>query len=154
MGIEIERKFLVTGKPWSTADKATVYQQGYLNRDPQRTVRVRVAGNKAMLTIKGLSQGATRDEFEYEIPVKDAEALLKLCEGPVIDKTRHFIVFEGKTWEVDEFHGDNEGLIMAEVELQNEEEMFALPPWVTEEVTGDDRYYNSALSVKPFKKWD
>lgn len=153
MGIEIERKYLVQGKPWSATDKATVYRQGYLNRDAQRTVRVRIAGTKAMLTIKGISQGATRAEFEYEIPVKDAEELLKLCDGPVIEKTRHIILFEGKTWEVDEFYGDNEGLVMAEIELKSEEEMFALPPWVTEEVTGDERYYNSSLAVSPFKDW-
>jgi CYTH domain-containing protein len=152
MGIEIERKFLIAGDGWQSSD-ATHLRQGYLNRDKTRTVRVRIAGEQAFLTIKGISIGATRQEFEYLIPLPDAEALLPLCDGPLIDKTRHRVSYDGLIWEIDEFHGDNAGLIMAEVELASEQQSFAKPPWLGQEVTGDVRYYNSSLANMPFGHW-
>ncbi|QPF73033.1 CYTH domain-containing protein [Roseateles sp. DAIF2] len=153
MGIEIERKFLVaTGEGWRRPD-ALVFSQGYLNRAAERTVRVRIAGARAFLTIKGKSRGASRAEFEYEIPVADARELLALCEGPLIEKTRHTLEVEGTRWEVDEFHGANAGLVLAEVELAHEDQPFARPAWLGAEVTGDERYYNSRLSEHPFSAW-
>ena len=156
MATEIERKFLVQSDAWrSAADAGTRIWQGYLNRDKHRTVRVRVMGEKAFLTIKGLTHGATRAEFEYEIPVSDATALRDLCDGPVIDKTRYRIPAEsGKlVWEVDEFAGDNQGLIVAEIELESEAEAFALPAWIGQEVTHDIRYYNANLAAVPYSLW-
>lgn len=152
MGTEIERKFLVTGNDWRTADGQRIVQ-GYLNRDKQRTVRVRIAGAQAFLTIKGMTSGATRAEFEYPIPLADAEALLALCDGPLIDKIRHRVYHEGLVWEVDEFFGDNAGLVVAEVELSSEDQAVALPSWVTTEVTADSRYFNSSLATHPFRRW-
>jgi len=152
MALEIERKFLVRGDDWRTAD-GVPYRQGYLNRDKQRTVRVRIAGEKGFLTIKGVSTGATRVEFEYEIPVTEAASLLMLCDGPLIEKTRHRIPLGAHVWEVDEFHGDNAGLVVAEIELGSEDEVFERPDWVTVEVTEDARYYNSNLAVRPFREW-
>lgn len=152
MALEIERKFLVTGSDWRTPD-GVPYRQGYLNRDKQRTVRVRIAGEKAFLTIKGVSTGATRVEFEYEIPVSEATQLLTLCDGPLIEKTRRRVTVGAHVWEVDEFHGDNAGLVVAEIELGSEDEAFERPGWVTVEVTEDARYYNSNLAVRPFKEW-
>ncbi len=152
MPLEIERKFLVSGHAWRSAD-AVLYRQGYLNRDKQRTVRVRIAGDRAYLTIKGVSSGATRVEFEYEIPVSEAAQLLTLCDGPLIEKTRHRVTVGPHVWEVDEFHGDNDGLVVAEIELGSEDEAFARPEWVTVEVTEDARYYNSNLAVRPFRTW-
>jgi len=152
MPLEIERKFLVTGCAWRTAD-GVLYRQGYLNRDKQRTVRVRIAGQQAFLTIKGASTGATRVEFEYGIPVGEAAQLLALCDGPLIEKTRHRITAGRHVWEVDEFHGDNAGLVVAEIELGSEDEAFEQPDWVAAEVTEDARYYNSNLAVKPFREW-
>ena len=153
MGTEIERKFLVRGSGWQTAAPQRIVQ-GYLNRDKHRTVRVRIAGAEAFLTIKGVTTGATRAEFEYAIPVADAEALLALCDGPLIDKVRHRVEYGGLLWEVDEFLGDNAGLVVAEVELASEGQAVTLPPWVTEEVTTDSRYYNSSLATHPFNRWD
>ena len=152
MGIEIERKFLVVGEGWRQAAR-TLLAQGYLNRDKERTVRVRVAGARAFLTVKGASAGATRTEFEYEIPVADAQALLALCEGPVVRKWRHEVRHEGHTWEVDEFLDDNAGLVVAEIELESEQQTFAKPDWVGREVTGDPRYYNSSLATLPYSRW-
>lgn len=152
MPLEIERKFLVTGHAWRS-DDAVLYRQGYLNRDKQRTVRVRIAGDRAFLTIKGVSSGATRVEFEYEIPVSEAAQLLTLCDGPLIEKTRHRVTVGPHVWEVDEFHGDNDGLVVAEIELGSEDEAFARPEWVSVEVTEDARYYNSNLAVRPFRTW-
>lgn len=152
MGTEIERKFLVTGTDWRTAVGQRIVQ-GYLNRDKQRTVRVRIAGAQAFLTIKGMTSGATRAEFEYPIPLADAEALLALCDGPLIDKIRHRVDHEGLVWEVDEFFGDNAGLVVAEVELSSEDQAVALPSWVTTEVTADSRYFNSSLATHPFRRW-
>jgi len=152
MGIEIERKFLVCGPGWRQG-QAQRYSQGYLNRAAERTVRVRIAGEQAFLTIKGRSQGASRLEFEYPLPLADAQALLQLCEGPLIDKTRYTLEQDGLRWEVDEFHGENAGLVLAEVELPSEDQTITRPDWLGEEVTGDERYYNSRLSELPFGRW-
>ena len=152
MAIEIERKFLVTGTDWRQG-AGTVFSQGYLNRDKARTVRVRIAGAKAFLTIKGASQGATRAEFEYEIPLADAEQLLALCEGPIIQKVRRVLVHAGSTWEVDEFEGPNAGLVVAEIELTSEDQVFERPAWLGQEVTDDVRYFNSNLATTPFSAW-
>jgi adenylate cyclase len=152
MGIEIERKFLVTGDGWRQGT-GLAYAQGYLNRDPQRTVRVRIAGGKAFLTVKGASKGATRAEFEYAIPVDDAAQLLELSDGPVVRKVRRVIEHAGSTWEVDEFEGDNAGLVLAEVELESEGQAYSKPEWLGREVTGDPRYYNSSLAANPYGRW-
>ena len=152
MAKEIERKFLTTGEQWRAATPI-YYCQGYLNRDKQRTVRVRIAGDKAMLTVKGLTTGASRDEFEYDIPIDDAKSMLAMCEQPLIEKNRRIVHHEGLDWDVDEFLGLNEGLIVAEVELESENQVFQTPKWVGDEVTNDPRYFNSSLSSKPFTKW-
>jgi CYTH domain-containing protein len=152
MGLEIERKFLVKGVLWRN-DTGVLYRQGYLNREAARTVRVRVAGDAAFLTIKGKSLGATRAEFEYPIPLADAQALLSLCDGPLIEKTRFIVHHAGHRWEVDEFAGDNAGLVVAELELASEDEAFVPPDWVGDEVTDDPRYFNSRLATRPFKDW-
>ena len=152
MPLEIERKFLVTGTAWRSPDAQRLVQ-GYLSRDKARTVRVRIAGPLAFLTIKGATSGASRAEFEYPIPLADAEALLGLCEGPLIDKIRHRVAFGGLLWEVDEFLGENAGLVVAEVELEREDQAVDLPPWVGEEVTHDPRYFNSNLASFPFSQW-
>ena len=152
MAIEIERKFLVVGDAWRDAPPV-FYSQGYLNRDKARTVRVRIAGEEAFLTIKGTSVGARRAEFEYPIPVWDARELLALCEQPLIEKNRRKVLHEGFVWEVDEFLGENLGLVVAEIELPAEDAVFAKPDWVGEEVTEDARYFNSNLSRVPFNRW-
>jgi adenylate cyclase len=152
MGTEIERKFLVQGTDWRHATSVP-FSQGYLNRDKERTVRVRIAGDKAFLTIKGVTQGATRAEFEYEIPVADAEHLLKLSDGPIVQKNRYVVVYEGSRWEVDEFLGDNAGLVVAEIELSSEDQQFSRPPWLGREVTHDSRYFNSNLASHPYSNW-
>jgi len=152
MGVEIERKFLVIGDEWRTAPGRRL-SQGYLNRDKERTVRVRLAGEKAFLTIKGVSKGASRAEFEYEIPHGDGEQLLALCERPIIEKIRRVNVVDGSTWEVDEFFGDNSGLVVAEIELDSEDQAFTRPSWLGEEVTQDARYFNSSLASHPFNRW-
>lgn len=152
VALEIERKFLVTGTAWRRPD-AQRLSQGYLSRDKQRTVRVRIAGTQALLTIKGETRGATRVEFEYEIPLADAEQLLAMCEGPLVEKLRHRVVHAGHTWEVDEFLGDNGGLVVAEIELASERASFDKPDWVGREVTDDPRYYNSNLAVMPYRSW-
>lgn len=156
MGVEIERKFLIredTDDSWLKKAHGIPYVQGYLSREPGRTVRIRIAGDKAYLTIKGEVQGISRAEFEYAIPVEDAHAMLPLCDGPLIDKTRHLIPHGGHVWEVDVFHGNNEGLIIAEIELEKETQEIPMPEWVGKEVTGDRRYYNSSLAVHPFMVW-
>jgi adenylate cyclase len=152
MATEIERKFLVQGTQWRSGSRVH-FTQGYLNRDKERTVRVRIAGGKAFLTIKGVTQGATRAEFEYEIPVADAEQLIQLSDGPIIRKDRYVVVHDGARWEVDEFFGDNAGLVLAEIELSSEDQSFSRPPWLGEEVTRDSRYYNSSLASYPFRMW-
>lgn len=152
MGTEIERKFLVTGSEWRQAD-AIRFSQGYLNRDKERTVRVRVAGESATLTIKGINIGAKRAEYEYEIPVSHAEELLKICDGVILEKNRHIVVYNGLIWEVDEFLRENKGLVVAEVELESEDQSFDRPEWVGQEVTADPRYFNSNLSTNPYRNW-
>lgn len=152
MAIEIERKFLVNGNDWRNTP-AVYYSQGYLSRVRERTVRVRIAGDLGYLTIKGISQGASRAEFEYEIPLDEARQMLALCEGPLIEKYRREINHGDMLWEVDEFLGENVGLVVAEIELESENQMFALPDWVGVEVTHDARYYNSNLSAVPFSTW-
>ena len=155
MAKEIERKFLVNGDFKSEAFTSIRIIQGYLSSVPERTVRVRVKGDKGFITIKGIgnASGITRYEWEKEIPVEDVKELLLICEPGVIDKTRYLVKAGECTFEVDEFHGDNEGLIVAEVELPDENAPFERPDWLGEEVTGDSRYYNAALSVNPFKTW-
>ena len=154
MATEIERKFLVSGDEWRLGTTGVLYRQGYLSMHMDRTVRVRLEGEKGYLTVKGRSVGAVRAEFEYEIPTDDANAMLnELCEQPLIEKTRHKIIHKELTWEVDEFHGLNLGLILAEVELEDEEQPVDKPEWVGEEVTGDPRYYNSNLVANPHTKW-
>ena len=155
MGKEIERKYLIDeDKAWREVD-GIVYRQGYLSTVKERTVRVRIIGEKGFLTIKGITVGATRLEYEYEIPVEEAEELLDiLCERPLIEKKRRVIEFEGLTWEIDEFFGDNAGLILAEVELEGENQGFAKPPWIAEEVTDDARYFNANLVAHPYSQWE
>lgn len=152
MATEIERKFLVVGDAWRQG-AGIRYVQGYLNRDKARTVRVRIAGGQGFLTVKGPNRGAVRSEFEYPIPLADAEGLLALCDGPLIDKLRYRIPLGNHVWEVDEFLGDNAGLIVAEIELGHEDESFARPDWLGKEVTGDPRYYNSSLASHPYCTW-
>ena len=152
MGTEIERKFLVVGDDWRAAP-GVPYAQGYLNRDKQRTVRVRIVESRAWLTIRGANAGATRAEFEYPIPLADAEQLLALCDGPLVRKLRRVVVHAGATWEIDEFQGDNAGLVVAEIELASEDEAFEAPPWLGAEVTHDARYFNSNLATAPLRTW-
>jgi adenylate cyclase len=153
MGTEIERKFLVVGDDWRAGASGIGYVQGYLSRDIARIVRVRQAGPSAYLTIKGIVEGASRPEFEYSIPLSDAQQLMNLCLRPLVEKTRYVIKFGGKRWEVDEFRGDNGGLVLAEIELSREDEPIEIPPWVGGEVSGDPRYFNSYLSEHPFAQW-
>jgi len=153
MAIEIERKYLVKSGEWRESAIPVQYAQGYLVADEVRTVRVRIAGNSGFLTIKGKSEGMSRKEFEYEIPLPDARELLLLSKIPIVEKKRHRIEWKGKTWEVDVFEGRNEGLILAEIELKSEDERFSVPPWIGEEVTGDLRYFNSYLSQNPYQEW-
>ena len=152
MGIEIERKFLVTGTAWRT-ERPVHVRQGYLSRGAGCTVRVRVAAERGTLTIKGPTVGATRSEFEYPIPLDEALELLGLRTGSVVEKRRHAIELDGLVWEVDEFLGDNAGLTVAEVELASESQAIAVPPWVGEEVTHDSRYANAALASAPYRTW-
>ncbi len=149
MGTEIERKFLVADPSVVDGIAGTVIRQGYLSREPDRTVRVRRAGERAFVTVKGRNSGATRSEWEWEIPATDADELLELCDGPTIDKTRHLVAHDGRTWEVDVFAGANAGLVMAEIELEAADAAVTLPAWVGREVTDDARYYNSSLAVHP-----
>jgi len=152
MSIEIERKFLVTSSAYRHG-KSEVLCQGYLVAQKERTVRVRMQGKQAKLTIKGPSVSFTRSEFEYDIPLADAQALLQLCEKPLIEKTRYYVAFAGHTWEVDEFHGANQGLVVAEIELKSEDETFEKPPWIGQEVTYDRRYSNANLVTHPYANW-
>ena len=153
MGQETERKFLVKGNSWRQAKSAT-YRQGYLTTNPERTVRVRTAANQGYLTIKGISQGATRLEYEYEIPAQEADEMLdRLCEKPLIEKNRYKLEYGGLIWEIDEFLGENEGLVLAEVELDSEEQAIEKPAWLGQEVTGDPRYFNANLVKYPFREW-
>ena len=156
MSVEIERKFLVKNDDFKNESHAKKnIKQGYLNSDKNRTVRIRIANDKAFMTIKGKSNatGTTRFEWEKEIKKEEAEDLLLLCEPSIIDKTRYLVKVGQHTFEVDEFYGDNKGLIIAEVELSDEAEKFTKPDWLNEEVTGDIKYYNSSISKLPFKDW-
>jgi len=155
MAQEIERKFLVKGDFKASAFKETRITQAYLSSVPERTVRVRIKGDKGFLTIKGIgnASGASRYEWEREIPVNEVKELLELCEPGALDKTRYLVKSGDHTFEVDEFYGENEGLTVAEVELGSEDEEFIKPDWLGEEVTGDVRYFNSMLMKNPFKNW-
>ena len=154
MGVEIERKFLVTGEDWRLLGEPVLLRQGYLSTDPARTVRVRIEGRQGVLTIKGKSHGATRGEWEYPIPEDEAAELLdQLCPAPLVEKFRTRVTVGNHVWEVDEFIGANKGLLVAEIELAAEDEMFLLPDWVGAEVTGDARYYNSSLIRQPYSQW-
>ncbi len=155
MATEIERKFLVKGDFKAALESSQRITQGYLSSIPERTVRVRIKGDQGFITIKGIgsASGASRYEWEKEIPVQEVNELLELCEPGVIDKTRYLVKSGAHTFEVDEFYGDNDGLTVAEVELSSEDEHFDKPDWLGEEVTGDVRYYNSMLMKAPFKGW-
>ncbi len=153
VSIEIERKFLLKGEGWREFSHPVAYSQGYILADGERTVRIRIAGEEGFITIKGKNNGMSRKEFEYSIPLEDASDLLSLCVNQIVEKRRSKIEWKGKTWEIDEFVGDNQGLILAEIELSSEEESFSIPPWIGEEVTGDLHYYNSYLSCHPYSQW-
>lgn len=155
MAVEIERKFLVKGEFKSKSFKSYPIRQGYLTLSDLNVVRVRVRGDKGFITIKSAAEEGhlTRSEWEYEIPVLDAEEMLKLCEDAIVDKTRYLVKVGSHIFEIDEFYGNNEGLLLAEVELESEDESFERPDWIGEEVTGNIRYYNSFLSIHPFKEW-
>ncbi|WP_394992231.1 CYTH domain-containing protein [Emticicia sp.] len=155
MPLEIEKKYLVNKEIWQETKKpkGMFFRQGYLLTDPNKTIRVRVTDTKSYLTIKGLSIGATRPEFEYEIPKDEAEQLLDMFAISDLTKIRYKVLFNNKLWEVDEFLGNNMGLIVAEIELESEDEAFDLPNWVEKEVTGENEYYNSNLSLFPYKNW-
>lgn len=155
--LEIERKFLVTSENFKKeAFQKTTIKQGFLNTHPERTVRVRIKGDKGFLTVKGISNkaGTIRSEWETEISKADAEALLDLCEPGIIEKTRYEVKANDHIFEIDEFAGENEGLIVAEIELTSEDEDFVKPLWLGKEVTGEIKYYNSQLSLNPFKNWE
>ncbi len=155
MAKEIERKYQVKLDAWVPQGEGIHFKQGYLNSQKERVVRVRIEGTRAKLTIKGITKGVTRSEFEYSIPVEDAALLLdNLCEQPLIDKHRHKEVHFGKTWEIDVFHGLNEGLVVAEIELASEDEAITLPAWAGAEVSSDPRYFNSNLLKNPYNTWD
>lgn len=153
MALEIERKFLVDAEKWQANIPGTRLCQAYLSIDPNPTVRVRIDGEKAFLTIKGRTETISRPEFEYEIPVADAQEMLKLAISNPVEKIRYEVMYEGFLWEVDVFSGKNEGLIMAEIELESEDQAFARPDWILNEVSADRRYYNSYLSEHPFQEW-
>ena len=154
VGEEIERKFLVSGEAWRETAEGTRYRQGFLSTEPERTVRVRVAGPRGSITVKGKNVGARRAEFEYEIPVADAERMLDtLCQRPLIEKVRYTLAAGPHTWEIDVFEGSNAGLLVAEIELSSEDEAFEKPAWVGDEVTDDPRYFNSNLVANPYETW-
>ena len=153
MGIEIERKFLVEGDAWRVGASPSRIVQGFLSRDPERIVRVRLRDGEAFLTIKAKGSGLARVEVEVAIPAEEARQLLPLCLPPLIEKTRHLVPWAGHLWEIDEFYGDNAGLVVAEVELAAEDEIFERPPWLGQEVSEDFRYSNAALSERPWRDW-
>jgi len=154
MHIEIERKFLVTGTSWMKNATSMACKQGYIYASPKKTIRIRIMADKGYITIKGKNQGIGRKEFEYVIPLEDANRLLlDMCDKPLIEKTRYLVNYQGFNWEVDAFEGDNKGLVIAEIELTDENQQFPKPPWLGEEVTGDSRYYNASLQKKPFALW-
>lgn len=150
MAVEVERKFLVTSQAWREGAQACAIRQGYLCLGDETTVRIRVAGPTAFITVKSKTEGISRAEYEYQIPLADAEAMLRdLCARPLIEKTRYSLTYAGKLWTVDVFGGDNAGLVVAEVELEHPDEPLSLPPWVGTEVTADPRYRNSSLVSAP-----
>jgi len=153
MATEIERKFLVNRKLWQPTVQGEKIAQGYLQHDVNKVVRVRVKGNQGFLTVKGKNNGISRLEFEYEIPLSDADELLRLCDAGVIEKTRYEIPYKGFVWEVDDFQGENKGLLLAEVELDSTLEEPVFPAWILEEVSHDKKYFNSYLSENPFGTW-
>ncbi len=154
MGTEIERKFLLRNDSWKAGAKGKLYRQGYLSTAVERNVRVRIIGERGYLTVKGRASGLTRLEFEYQIPLADAERMLdRLCLEPVIEKTRFEIEHRNLLWEIDEFAGVNSGLVVAEVELEEETQEIEFPPWVGREVSDDPRYLNSNLVKKPYTTW-
>ena len=155
MGQEIERKYLVDHDKWQQIDKPAgqLYRQGYLLTDPNKTIRVRQTLDKGFLTIKGLSIGATRPEYEYEIPFAEAKELIDNFSISELSKIRYKILHDNKVWEVDEFLGNNMGLIVAEIELTSEDEKFSIPKWIDKEVTGQEKYYNSNLTIEPYENW-
>lgn len=151
---EIERKFLVDTKKWQPSGKGTKIKQGYLMANSNKNVRVRIKGDKAFLTIKGQPEGIKRTELEYEIPVKDAEVMLNMIDGFPVTKTRYLETKSEFTWEIDVFEKENEGLVLAEVELENEDDSPELPEWITEEVSENEKYFNYYLAEHPYSKWD
>ncbi|GIT99385.1 CYTH domain-containing protein [Sulfurovum sp. TSL1] len=154
MGVEIERKFLVDETKLPTLNNGYTIKQGYIQTVDQTTVRIRIRDTEAFLTIKGKSEGATRLEFEYPIPLNDAQEMLtNLCHASLVEKTRYLVAHEGHTWEVDIFEGSNQGLLIAEIELESEEEVFSLPEWTAKEVTEDVRYFNANLVENPYTSW-
>ncbi len=155
MKVEIERKFLVKNQDWKRliVEKHSI-QQGYLNTDKSCNVRVRIMNNLAFITIKGKRINTARPEFEYEIPLNDAESILKLSKNSIIKKTRYTVNHKGQIWEIDQFEGDNQGLVIAEIELKQKDEAISLPNWIGTEISNDDRFYNLSLSVNPFKNWN
>ncbi|MDH5546035.1 MAG: CYTH domain-containing protein [Gammaproteobacteria bacterium] len=155
MAKEIERKFTVIHDGWKAqATASSRFRQGYMGNDDKASIRVRLENDRAFLNIKSATLGIQRHEYEYEIPVSDAEEMLdQLCRKPLIEKVRHFVEFEGNTWEVDVFEGDNAGLVVAEIELEDEQETFSVPDWAGEDVSHDTRYYNVCLVKHPYKDW-
>lgn len=155
MATEIERKFLLMSDEWrSLAKRSELFRQGYLSNNPRASVRVRIADNEATLNVKGMTIGVIRPEYEYAIPLHEAAELLdQLCERPLIEKTRHFVEYAGKLWEIDEFHGDNAGLIVAEVELDATDETITMPAWAGRDVSHLERYYNVCLTQYPYSQW-
>ena len=156
MGIEIERKFLVKKEKWNQLEKprGENFRQGYLLTDPKKTIRVRQTSDKGFLTIKGISVGATRAEYEYEIPFEEAQELLDQFAVSELSKIRYKISVDHHIWEVDVFLGENEGLIVAEIELKTEDESFKIPDWIAQEVTAEEKYFNSNLTLNPYKNWE
>ena len=154
MSVEIERKFLVADTGFLAGLEGERLTQGYIASTERATVRVRIGGSRAWLTLKGRSEGISRREFEYQVPLAHAQiCIAELCTGPVIDKTRYRVAHNSHVWEVDVFHGDNAGLVLAEIELAREDECFECPPWLGREVSGDPRYYNANLASRPFRNW-
>lgn len=155
MAIEIEHKFLLANESWrDKVKKSIIFKQGYLSSIPTTSIRVRISDEQAWLNIKSATIGNKRMEFEYEIPLTDATQIIELlCKKPIIEKTRHYVEYGNNTWEVDEFHGENQGLIVAEIELDSETQLFTIPGWIGQEVTQDVRYYNNNLAVNPYNSW-
>jgi adenylate cyclase len=154
MGLEIERKFLVDTSKWTPADNGTRLVQAYLSFFPSPTVRVRIAGENAFLTIKGRSETIARPEFEYQIPIEDATEMMKMAVSAPVEKVRYELMFEGFLWEIDVFSGKNKGLVLAEIEMESVDQYIPMPDWILKEVSADQRYYNSYLSLHPFQEWD